>query len=168
MPELRSRTHADSRPVSPFSANTTGSRPESKRNLPGRPAPIRARSYAILANYTYADWYRRSRAFANVAGGAGSGWRIASCCCLHDTIDSQRHFWARSRLAWRRWRSHAADPGDYEYMMPTAGARVAVVRRLLLPLFQTLVGHLPALNASCLGRATGRARTRWSGIAQAP
>jgi len=86
--------------------------------------------------------------------------------CLHDTIDSQRHFW---RV--KGWRGagavNRADQGDYEYMMRGRRARVAVVSAALLPLARPVAiaraGTIPG------SAGTGRAGLRWPGlIAQAP
>jgi benzoate-CoA ligase len=169
MPELSSADHADSPPSIAIPREYNAAHDLIQRNLRAGRADKSA-FIDDLGNYTYAELDRRTSAFANVLGAQGLGMEDRILLCLHDTIDFPTAFLGAIKAGVVPVAVNTLlTQGDYEYMMRDSRARVAVVSAALLPLFQTLVGHLPALERILVsGGNPGEQDSLARLIAQAP
>src|SRR6266404_3464267 len=147
MPELSSADHADSPPSIAIPREYNAAHDLIQRNLRAGRADKSA-FIDDLGNYTYAELDRRTSAFANVLRAQGLGMEDRILLCLHDTIDFPTAFLGAIKAG----------------VVP-----VAVISAALLPLFQTLVGHLPALERILVsGGNPGEQDSLARLIAQAP
>src|SRR6266436_3458198 len=169
MPELSSADHADSPPSIAIPREYNAAHDLIQRNLRAGRADKSA-FIDDLGNYTYAELDRRTSAFANVLRAQGLGMEDRILLCLHDTIDFPTAFLGAIKAGVVPVAVNTLlTQGDYEYMMRDSRARVAVVSATLLPLFQTLVGHLPALERILVsGGNPGEQDSLARLIAQAP
>src|SRR6266446_1292017 len=94
--------------------------------------------------YSYAELGERMGRFANLVRRLGIHPEQRILLCLHDTIDFPTAFLGAIKAGVVPVAVNTQlSVDEFAFMLADSRARVVIVSAALLPLFQTLVGHLP-------------------------